>query len=151
MRRGAILPVAACRRSTALRAGPRVMICRFMADATLVVHLLFIVFAVGGVFAALRWRILIGVHLPCALWAVAIEWGGWICPLTPLELFFRRCAGQAGYTGGFIQRYLLPVIYPHNLTRDIQIGLGLFVLLINLLAYTLVVRRCGAQRGRRLQ
>ncbi len=124
------------------------MICRFMADATLVVHLLFIVFAVVGAFTALRWRFLIWVHLPCALWAVAIEWGGWICPLTPLEGFFRRCAGQAGYAGGFVQQYLLPVIYPPNLTRDIQIGLGIVVLMINLLAYGLVVRRTR-RKGRR--
>ncbi len=127
------------------------MICRLMADATLVVHLLFIVFAVAGAFAALRWRFLIGLHLPCALWAVAIEWGGWVCPLTPLEAFFRGCAGQAGYAGGFIQHYLLPVIYPHNLTRGVQIALGALVLIINLMAYTLVVRRCRAQRGRRLR
>ncbi len=117
------------------------MICRFLADATLVIHLLFIVFAVAGAFAALRWRLLVWAHLPCALWAVAIEWGGWICPLTPLEVFFRRCAGQAGYAGGFVQHYLLPVIYPHNLTREIQVGLGIGVLLVNLLAYALVVRR----------
>ncbi len=117
------------------------MICRLMADAVLVVHLLFIVFAVTGAFAALRWRPLIWVHLPCAIWAVAIEWGGWICPLTPLEVFFRRCAGQAGYAGGFIAHYLLPIIYPHNLTRGIQIALGIGVLVLNLIAYTLVVRK----------
>ncbi len=122
------------------------MICRLMADAVLVVHLLFIVFAVTGAFAALRWRPLIWVHLPCAIWAVAIEWGGWICPLTPLEVFFRRCAGQAGYAGGFIDHYLLPIIYPHNLTRGIQVGLGLGVLVINLIAYALIVRQIGYRR-----
>ncbi|MDJ0803663.1 MAG: DUF2784 domain-containing protein [Desulfobacterales bacterium] len=136
------------RRTAAGRSDGGAMICRFMADATLVVHLLFIVFAVVGAFAALRWRWLIWVHLPCALWAVAIEWGGWICPLTPLEVFFRRCASQAGFAGGFVQHYLLPVIYPPNLTRDIQIGLGVFVLGINLLAYALVVRRTGWKRRR---
>ncbi len=141
MPKDAASPPAARHRFTVLRPVPRVMICRFMADATLVVHLLFIVFAVAGAFAALRWRFLIGLHLPCALWAVAIEWGGWICPLTPLEAFFRRCAGQAGYTGGVIQHYLLPVIYPPNLTRGIQVGLGLLVLSINLAAYILVFRR----------
>ena len=122
------------------------MICRLMADAVLVVHLLFIVFAVTGAFAALRWRPLIWVHLPCAIWAVAIEWGGWICPLTPLEVFFRRCAGQAGYAGGFIDHYLLPIIYPHNLTRGIQIGLGIGVLVINLFAYALIVRQIRYRR-----
>ena len=122
------------------------MICRILADAVLIFHLLFILFAVAGVFAALRWRFIVWVHLPCALWAVLIELGGWICPLTPLELFLRRCAGQAGYAGGFIQHYLLPIIYPHDLTRELQIGLGLGVLLINLVAYALVVRRRRLKR-----
>ena len=123
------------------------MICRIMADGVLVIHLLFIVFAVAGAFSALRWRRLIWVHLPCALWAMAIEWGGWICPLTPLEVYFRRCAGQAGYTGGFIQHNLLPIIYPQGLTREIQIVLGLGVLVVNLIAYALVVHKF--QSGRR--
>ena len=115
------------------------MICRILADAVLIIHLLFILFAVAGAFAALRWRLLVWVHLPCALWAAAIVLGGWICPLTPLEVFLRHCAGQAGYAGGFVQHYLLPIIYPHNLTREIQIGLGIGVLVINLVAYALVV------------
>jgi hypothetical protein len=122
------------------------MICRILADAVLIIHLLFILFAVAGGFAALRWRFLIGVHLPCALWAAAIVLGGWICPLTPLEILLRRCAGQAGYAGGFIQHYLLPIIYPHDLTREIQIGLGLGVLVINLVAYALVVRQRRLKR-----
>lgn len=121
------------------------MICRILADAVLMFHLMFIVFAVVGALVALRWRYLIWVHLPCALWAMAIELGGWICPLTPLEVSLRRCAGQAGYTGGFIQHYLLPIIYPYNLTREIQIGLGLGVLVINLAAYALVVRKARAK------
>jgi hypothetical protein len=122
------------------------MICRLLADAVLVIHLLFIFFAVAGAFAILRWRTLVWAHLPCALWAMAIEMGGWICPLTPLEVNLRRCAGQAGYSGGFIQHYLLPVIYPHGLTREIQIGLGIGVLVINLVAYALVVRNARAGR-----
>ena len=117
------------------------MICRILADAVLIIHLLFILFAVAGAFAALRWRYLVWVHLPCALWAMLIQLGGWICPLTPLEVSLRRCAGQAGYAGGFIQHYLLPIIYPHDLTREIQIALGIGVLVINLVAYALVVRQ----------
>lgn len=126
------------------------MTCRILADAVLVIHLLFIVFAVAGAWAALRWRFLVWVHLPCALWAAAIEFGGWICPLTPLEVFLRRCAGQVGYTGGFIQHYLIPIIYPHDLTREIQIGLGIGVLVVNLVAYTLVVRKIRSQRRYRI-
>ncbi len=56
------------------------MICRILADAVLIIHLLFILFAVAGAFAVLRWRLLVWVHLPCALWATAIVLGGWICP-----------------------------------------------------------------------
>ncbi len=122
------------------------MICRILADAVLIIHLLFILFAVAGAFAVLRWRYLVWVHLPCALWAMLIQLGGWICPLTPLEVFLRRCAGQAGYAGGFIQHYLLPIIYPHALTREIQIGLGIGVLVINLVAYALVVWRKRSYR-----
>jgi hypothetical protein len=122
------------------------MIYRILADAVLVIHLSFIVFAVAGAFAALRWRFLIWVHLPCALWAIAIELGGWICPLTPFEIYLRHSAGQAGYTGGFIQHYLVPIIYPHNLTREIQIGLGIGVLVINLVVYALVVSKARSRR-----
>ncbi len=117
------------------------MICRILADAVLVIHLIFIVFAVVGGLAVLRWRFLAWAHLPCALWAAAIEFGGWICPLTPLENFLRQAAGQAGYHGSFIQHYLLPVIYPHSLTREMQIGMGVGVLIVNLAAYALVVRK----------
>ena len=123
------------------------MIYRILADVVLVIHLVFIIFAVAGALAVLRWRFLAWVHLPCALWAIAIEWGGWICPLTPLEIFLRHAAGQAGYTGGFIQHYLVPIIYPRDLTRELQIGLGIGVLVINLAAYALVVRKaCTIRR-----
>ena len=122
------------------------MICRILADAVLVIHLIFIVFAVVGGLAVLRWRFLAWAHLPCALWAAAIEFGGWICPLTPLENFLRQAAGQAGYHGSFIQHYLLPVIYPHSLTREMQIGMGVGVLIVNLAAYALVVRKFRAER-----
>ncbi len=117
------------------------MICRILADAVLIIHLLFILFAVAGAFAALRWRLLVWVHLPCALWAAVIVLAGLICPLTPLEILLRRCAGQAGYSGGFIQHYLLPIIYPHGLTREIQIGLGFGVVAVNLVAYSLLWRK----------
>ncbi len=124
------------------------MIYRILADVVLIIHLVFIIFAVAGAFTVLRWRFLAWVHLPCALWAIAIEWGGWICPLTPLEIFLRHAAGQAGYTGGFIQHYLVPIIYPHDLTRELQIGLGTGVLVINLAAYALVVRKACTIRGK---
>lgn len=123
---------------------------RILADVVLAVHLLFIVFVALGGFLALRWPRIAVVHLPAALWGVAIELGGWICPLTPLENSLRRLGGEAGYSGGFIERYLLPLIYPSELTREIQVGLGLLVVALNVVAYGLVLRRRRSLRSQRL-
>lgn len=123
---------------------------RMLADVVLTMHLLFIVFVALGGFLVLRWPRIAAVHLPAAAWGVAIELGGWICPLTPLENWLRRLGGEAGYSGAFIERYLLPVIYPSELTREIQIGLGLLVVALNALAYALVLRRRRSLRAQRL-
>lgn len=123
------------------------MIYRLLADATLVLHLAFILFVVLGGFLVLRWRRLVWLHVPCAAWGFLIEFAGWICPLTPLENSLRRASGAAGYSGGFIEHYILPIIYPGGLTRSIQIVLGIFVILINVVAYGLVTRR--ARRSQR--
>ena len=121
-----------------------------LADLVLVVHFLFIAFVVAGGFAAVRWPRLAWAHVPCFVWGALIEFAGWICPLTPLENDLRIASGQAGYSGGFIEHYLLPVIYPGALTRGIQIWLGLSVLALNLLAYGWLLRRLrrGARSGR---
>jgi hypothetical protein len=89
----------------------------------------------------LRWRRLAYLHLPAAVWGVWIEFSGRICPLTPLEHSLRRRAGEEVYAGGFIEHYLLPVLYPSSLTRTIQLGLGLVVLVINLAIYVYALRR----------
>ncbi len=117
------------------------MLYQALADAVLVLHLLFILFVVGGGFLLLRWPKLVWVHLPAALWGAAISFAGWICPLTPLENALRRAAGDVGYGGGFIEHYLLPAIYPAHLTSHIQTSLGLAVVVINLLIYAWVWRR----------
>jgi hypothetical protein len=106
------------------------------ADAVVVVHLLFILFAVLGGLLVWRWRGLVWLHVPAALWGVLVELMNWPCPLTPLEYGLRVAAGQAGYSGGFVEHYLLPIIYPAGLTPQIQIGLGVFVLLLNMLIYS---------------
>jgi len=117
---------------------------RLLANGVLLLHLLFILFVVGGGLLAVRWPKMAWLHLPAALWGAAIEFAGWICPLTPLENALRQAAGDAGYGGGFVEHYLLPLIYPAQLTSNIQVGLGWAVVAINLLVYTWVWRR---QRG----
>ena len=119
------------------------MLLRLLADAVVVVHLLFIVFAVAGGWLALRWRWLPLLHLPALAWGMTVEFTGWICPLTPLENRLRQAGGAAGYGGGFIDHYLLPVIYPESLTREAQLLIGLGLLAINVVAYLLVWRRAA--------
>jgi hypothetical protein len=105
------------------------------ADGVVVVHLMFILFVVLGGLLVLRWPGLIWLHVPAALWGVLVELMHWPCPLTPLESSLRVAAGQAGYSGGFVEHYVLPIIYPAGLTPQIQVGLGLVVLLLNTLIY----------------
>jgi hypothetical protein len=118
-----------------------------LADAVLVLHLCFIVFVVSGGLLALRWRRVAWLHLPAAGWGALVQLAGWICPLTPLENALRRAAGGEGYETTFVERYLIPVVYPDALTREVQIGLGLLVLAVNAGVYGLVWRR-WRRRGR---
>lgn len=115
------------------------MIYSFLADIVVFVHFLFIVFAVTGAILVVKWWWVIYPHLISALWAATVITMGWICPLTPLENKLRQAAGEAGYSSGFIEHYLLPIIYPEGLTREIQIWLGIGVLLINAGIYSVVL------------
>jgi hypothetical protein len=117
------------------------MAASLAADAVLLLHGVFILFVVAGGLLALRWPLAAAVHLPCAAWGAYIEFSGGICPLTPLEQRLRAAAGEAGYSGGFIEHYLLPLIYPAGLTPTVQIVLGSAVIVINLAVYSLVLRR----------
>ena len=117
------------------------MLASAAADILLVFHLVFIVFVVLGGFLVLKWRGIAILHIPCALWGALIEFKGWICPLTPLENYFREAAGAAGYTGGFIDHYVMPLVYPAGLTREMQIIFGVIVLAVNLCAYGLVLMK----------
>jgi Protein of Unknown function (DUF2784) len=110
---------------------------RLLADAVLLLHGLFILFAVAGGVLVWRWPWLAWLHLPAAVWAGWVVSAGWICPLTPLENALRRSAGEAGYGGSFLEHYLLALIYPEGLTRPLQVALGLGVLLLNVLLYAL--------------
>jgi hypothetical protein len=122
------------------------MMYAILADATLVLHLVFILFVIfGGLLTLRTWRWAL-LHLPAFLWGATIEFTGGICPLTPLENWFRAKGGLEAYHSDFIQHYLLPIIYPQALTRRIQVALGIGVLVINILVYLWVYRR---RRNRR--
>lgn len=117
------------------------MLYRLLADAVLLLHLAFILFVVLGAPFVWRFRRLAWLHVPAVIWAGVIEFTGQVCPLTPLENHLRRLGGEAGYTGGFIEHYLLPVIYPPGLSREMQLALGFAVIVINLLAYGWLLHR----------
>jgi hypothetical protein len=112
-----------------------------LADLTLIVHLVFVIFVLCGGLLLLRWRWMAWLHLPAAIWGAIVEFTGWICPLTPLENYFREQAGQADYRSDFMAHYLLPILYPNNLTREIQLILGMVVLMINISVYGWLWRR----------
>lgn len=112
-----------------------------MADLTVLAHLLFIFFVVFGGLLVWHRRWVAWVHLPAALWGALVELAGWVCPLTPLENRLRSAAGQSGYESGFIDRLVTTVIYPPGLTREVQLGLGLAVIILNLAIYTRLLGR----------
>jgi hypothetical protein len=117
------------------------MTYRLLADATVALHLAFIVFVVLGGFFVLRKPVVAWLHVPAVAWVVWLELTGAICPLTPLENMLRARAGEAGYEGGFIDHYLMPVIYPAGLTPQVQVALGLGVAVLNIAVYAVLVRR----------
>jgi len=117
------------------------LIYRALADLVLVVHLLFVLFVVLGGLLVLRWPVVAWLHIPAAVWGVLIEYTGWICPLTPLENSLRIRGGEVGYSGGFIQHYIQPLLYPAGLTRETQLVLGSVALLLNLSAYAILLTR----------
>ena len=112
-----------------------------LAGAVIVAHLLFIAFVAAGGLLVWRWPRLAFVHLPAVVWGVVVELTGWICPLTPLENYLRHLGGSNSYSGGFIEQYLIPVIYPANLTANTQYILGGLVIAVNLIIYTIIIRK----------
>jgi hypothetical protein len=117
------------------------MTYRWLADFVLVLHAGFVAFVMLGGLLVLRWPRVAWVHLPVVAWGAGIEFAGGICPLTPLENHWRRLAGEAGYGGGFVEHYLLAALYPHGLTRTVQVALGLLVLGVNAALYARAWRR----------
>ena len=117
------------------------MVYRTLADLVVLVHVAFIVFVLFGGVLALRWRWVPLAHLPAAAWGAAVEFSGWLCPLTPLENALRRAGGGRGYSVDFIERYVVPLVYPAELTRGLQLHLGAVVVVVNAVVYLLVLRR----------
>jgi Protein of Unknown function (DUF2784) len=120
---------------------------RLAADAVLLLHLAFVAFVVLGGFLVLRWRKLAWAHLPAVAWGVLVEFSGWICPLTPLEIVLRQAAGDAAYAGDFVEHYIVALLYPESLTRDAQVTLGVAVVLLNAVIYGAVLRQFRRQRA----
>lgn len=118
------------------------------ADIIVVVHAAFVAFVVLGGLLVVRWHSLAWVHVPAAIWGVIIELAGWICPLTPLENYLRQRGGSSPYQGEFVEHYVLPLLYPAQLTRPGQIWLGSFAMIINVLLYWRVVRTGSRARRR---
>ena len=117
---------------------------RVLADAVVLVHFAFILFVILGGFLAWRYRPVVLAHVPALIWGIWIELSGRICPLTPLENRLRERAGESGYTGGFVEHYVVPVIYPPALTHEVQWVLAGLLIAANVVAYSLLIR--GAMR-----
>ncbi len=113
----------------------------FLADLVVLVHFAFVLFVLLGGLLVLKWKRVAWGHVPAFLWGALIEFAGWICPLTPLENWLRAKGGVTGYGSGFIEHYILPVLYPTLLTRRLQIALGLLILGVNLGIYGWLLRR----------
>ena len=113
------------------------MLYNSLADLVVILHFFFVLFVVLGGFLAL-WRTAVAwLHIPAVLWGAAAEFFGWICPLTHLEFMLRQRGGGAVYNQetGFIEHYIIPILYPASLTRRMQCWLGLAVLLVNGIIY----------------
>ncbi|HKZ17125.1 MAG TPA: DUF2784 domain-containing protein [Geobacteraceae bacterium] len=121
---------------------------RLAADGVLLLHLAFILFALLGAIIAVRWRWIPLVHIPAAAWGFFVELTGRNCPLTHWENYLRVKAGQSGYRESFIEHYLLDIIYPSDLTREIQFALAGVVVLVNIAIYGWLFsrRRHGVDR-----
>jgi hypothetical protein len=117
------------------------------ADVVVILHLLFVIFVVAGGLGGLWRPKILWFHIPALLWGVVIEFSGWICPLTPLENLLRHKGGGAQYSGGFIEHFILPVLYPAGLTRTVQLTLGVAVIVFNGIVYCAVIRRRGSDKS----
>lgn len=119
-----------------------------LADGLVILHLLFVAFVMAGGFLLLRWPKLVWLHVPAAAWGTWIEFTGGVCPLTSLENHLRMVGGGSAYRGGFVERYLLPILYPESLSLPVQQVLGGVVVAVNLGAYGMFYRAVRKNKAR---
>jgi hypothetical protein len=113
---------------------------KLAVDSIIVLHFIFVLFVLFGALFLLRWRGLVWLHIPAMIWGILVELNGWVCPLTPLENQLREKAGLGLYHGDFVMHYIMPVLYPANLSRTTQILFGIVVIVVNLVIYVYVFR-----------
>ena len=113
---------------------------KLAVDSIVVLHFVFVLFVLFGALLLLRWRKLVWLHIPAVIWGILVELNGWLCPLTPLENRLREYAGLGLYHGDFVMHYVMPVLYPANLTRLTQIVFGIVVIIVNITIYLYLYR-----------
>ena len=123
------------------------MVFRYLADALVVFHLAFVAFVLLGALLVAWKRWVVWLHLPAIVWGALVEINAWMCPLTPWEQHLRRAAGQSGYEGGFVEHYLLPILYPPGLEPRIQVALGMVVIVLNAGLYGWLLWRHRTRRA----
>jgi len=109
-------------------------------DTIIILHFAFVLFVLFGAFLLLKWQKLVWLHVPAVIWGILVELNGWLCPLTPLENYLRDVAGLGMYHGDFVMHYIMPVLYPANLTRTMQFMFGVIVIFVNVAVYIYVFR-----------
>ena len=110
------------------------------ANLTLAVHFTFIVFVVFGALLVFASKKIAFIHVPSVIYGACIELFHFVCPLTYLENWFLRKAGMKNYSSSFIEHYLIPIVYPDNLTAELQFYLGFLLILTNIVIYILVIK-----------
>jgi len=117
------------------------VIFQVLADLTVGVHFAFVLFVVFGGLLVIKRPAVAWLHVPAAAWGAWIEFAGWICPLTPLENRLRARGGEATYDASFVERYVMPILYPEALTREVQFVLGGLVVVVNVVVYAAAFTR----------
>lgn len=117
------------------------MLYQIAADFVVLLHFTFIVFVLAGGLLVFKWRWMIWLHIPAALWGSIIVIARWICPLTPIENRLRQAGGAETYSSSFIEQYLVPIIYPSGLNREVFIAMGIVVIVINVIVYTILFNK----------